>query len=104
MGNVVLRWLGKRIAAYLTKEIPGYEPSTSPDYASLERSIQPGDVLLIRAASAALFFAGFRLHGRAQKVSASSGYRALMSRFRPPEYLKAYRFGWVRFTFGPKPA
>ena len=47
MGNVVLRWLGKQIAAYLTKEIPGYEPSTPPDYASLERSIQPGDVLLI---------------------------------------------------------
>lgn len=47
MGNVVLRWLGKRIAAYLTKEIPGYEPSTPPDYTSLERSIQPGDVLLI---------------------------------------------------------
>ena len=47
MGNVVLSWLGKRIASYLTKEIPGYEPSTPPDFASLERSIQPGDVLLI---------------------------------------------------------
>jgi hypothetical protein len=47
MGNVVLRWLGKRTAAYLTEEIPGYEPSTPPDYTSLERSIQPGDVLLI---------------------------------------------------------
>ena len=46
MGNVVLRWLGKRIAAYLMKD-SGYEPSTPPDYASLERSIQPGDVLLI---------------------------------------------------------
>jgi Permuted papain-like amidase enzyme, YaeF/YiiX, C92 family len=31
----------------LTKEIPGYEPSTPPDFASLERSIQSGDVLLI---------------------------------------------------------
>ena len=30
MGNVVLSWLGKRIASYLTKEIPGYEPSTHP--------------------------------------------------------------------------
>jgi Permuted papain-like amidase enzyme, YaeF/YiiX, C92 family len=47
MGNVVLSWLGKRIASYLTKEIPGYEPSTPPDFASLERAIQPGDVLLI---------------------------------------------------------
>jgi hypothetical protein len=47
MGNAVLSWLGKRIAGYLIKEIPGYEPSTPPDFASLERSIQPGDVLLI---------------------------------------------------------
>ena len=47
MGNAVLSWLGKRIADYLTKEIPGYEPSTPPDFAALERSIQPGDVILI---------------------------------------------------------
>jgi hypothetical protein len=47
MGNVVLRWLGKRTAAYLTEDIAGHEPSTPPDYTSLERSIQPGHVLLI---------------------------------------------------------
>lgn len=56
MGNVVLRWLGKRIAQYLTSEIPGYEPATPPDFAALDRCLQPGDVLLVegntRAASA----------------------------------------------------
>src|SRR5215203_3057616 len=41
MGNAVLSWLGKRIASYLIKEIPGYEPSTPPDFASLERSTGP---------------------------------------------------------------
>ena len=41
MGNAVLSWLGKRIANYLTKEIPGYEPSTPPDFASLSVRFSP---------------------------------------------------------------
>jgi hypothetical protein len=51
MGNAVLRWLGDRISAYLTREIPGYEPCTPPNFAALERIVQPGDVLLIEGNS-----------------------------------------------------
>ena len=51
MGNAVLRWVGNRIAEYLTSDIKGYEPATPPDFAALQRSIQPGDVLLIEGST-----------------------------------------------------
>lgn len=43
----VLDTIGKLIAGYLQKEVPGYEPFTPSDPERLRDVIQPGDVLLV---------------------------------------------------------
>jgi permuted papain-like amidase YaeF/Yiix C92 family enzyme len=43
----VLDTVGKWIAGYLQKEVPGYEPFTPSDPEHLRGVIQPGDVLLV---------------------------------------------------------
>ena len=43
----VLDTVGKLIASYLSKELPGYEPFTPSDPDHLLGVIQPGDVLLV---------------------------------------------------------
>jgi hypothetical protein len=45
--GVVLDHIGKLIAGYLQKELPGYEPFTPSDPESLRKDMQPGDVLLV---------------------------------------------------------
>jgi hypothetical protein len=45
--GVVLDQLGKLIAGYLQKEVPGYEPFTPSDPESLRKDMQPADVLLV---------------------------------------------------------
>src|SRR5437764_13499067 len=45
--GVMLDTIGKLIASYLQKEVPGYEPFTPSDPEHLRGVIQPGDVLLV---------------------------------------------------------
>lgn len=45
--GVVLDRIGKWLAAYLQKEVPGYEPFTPSDPERLRLDMQPGDVLLV---------------------------------------------------------
>jgi len=45
--GVVLDTVGKLIAGYLQKEVPGYEPFTPSDPAHLRGIIEPGDVILV---------------------------------------------------------
>jgi hypothetical protein len=45
--GVVLDWVGKLLAGYLQKEVPGYEPFTPSDPEHLRSIIEPGDVLLV---------------------------------------------------------
>jgi permuted papain-like amidase YaeF/Yiix C92 family enzyme len=45
--GVVLDTVGKLIAGYLQKEVPGYEPFTPSDPEHLRSVMQPGDVLLV---------------------------------------------------------
>src|SRR5438094_8644728 len=45
--GVMLDTIGKLIASYLQKEVPGYEPVTPSDPEHLRGVIQPGDVLLV---------------------------------------------------------
>src|SRR5437899_12606989 len=45
--GVMLDSIGKLIASYLQKEVPGYEPFTPSDPDYLRNDIQPGDVLLV---------------------------------------------------------
>lgn len=45
--GTVLDSFGKLIAAYLSKEVPGYEPFTPSDPEHLRGIIEPGDVLLV---------------------------------------------------------
>ncbi|MGY3077675.1 hypothetical protein ACVWZZ_004046 [Bradyrhizobium sp. LM6.10] len=45
--GTVLDSAGKLIAAYLSKEVPGYEPFTPSDPEHLRGVIEPGDVLLV---------------------------------------------------------
>jgi hypothetical protein len=45
--GLVLDTVGKLIAGYLQKEVPGYEPFTPSDPEHLRSVMQPGDVLLI---------------------------------------------------------
>jgi len=45
--GVVLDSIGKLIAGYLQKEVPGYEPFTPSDPEHLRDDIEPGDVLLV---------------------------------------------------------
>src|SRR6202021_265806 len=45
--GVVLDTIGKLIAGYLQKEVPGYEPFTPSDPEHLRGIIEPGDVLLV---------------------------------------------------------
>ncbi len=42
-----LEWIGRRLAKKLRKKCSGYEPFTPSDYATLCRTLQPGDVLLV---------------------------------------------------------
>ena len=43
----MLDTIGKLIAGYLEKEVPGYEPFTPSDPEYLRSVIEPGDVLLV---------------------------------------------------------
>jgi hypothetical protein len=45
--GVMLDVIGRVIAGYLQKEVPGYEPFTPSDPDSLRSVIEPGDVLLV---------------------------------------------------------
>jgi cell wall-associated NlpC family hydrolase len=45
--GVMLDMIGKLLAGYLQKEVPGYEPFTPSDPDALRQSLQPGDVLLV---------------------------------------------------------
>ena len=45
--GVMLDTVGKLIAGYLQKEVPGYEPFTPSDPEHLRSIIEPGDVLLV---------------------------------------------------------
>src|SRR5256886_14270510 len=45
--GVMLDTIGKLIASYLQKEVPGYEPFTPSDPEHLRGVIQPGDVILV---------------------------------------------------------
>src|SRR5499427_544825 len=45
--GVMLDTIGKLLAGYLQKEVPGYEPFTPSDPDSLRGVIEPGDVLLV---------------------------------------------------------
>ena len=45
--GVMLDWIGKLLAGYLQKEVPGYEPFTPSDPEYLRSVIEPGDVLLV---------------------------------------------------------
>ena len=45
--GVMLDMIGKLIAGYLQKEVPGYEPFTPSDPEQLRNLIQAGDVLLV---------------------------------------------------------
>ena len=45
--GVVLDTVGKWLASYLQKEVPGYEPFTPSDPDRLRSIVQPGDVLLV---------------------------------------------------------
>ena len=47
----VLDTVGKVIAGYLQKEVPGYEPFTPRDPERLRGLIEPGDVLLVEIAT-----------------------------------------------------
>ncbi|NPU68548.1 lipo-like protein [Bradyrhizobium sp. 83012] len=49
--GIVLDQIGRLIAAYLQKEIPGYEPFTPSDPDYLRKDVQPGDVLLVEGNS-----------------------------------------------------
>lgn len=49
--GLVLDTVGKLIAGYLQKEVPGYEPFTPSDPGYLRDVIQPGDVLLVEGNS-----------------------------------------------------
>jgi hypothetical protein len=49
--GVVLDTIGKLIADYLEKEIPGYEPFTPSNPEHLRSVIEPGDVLLVEGNS-----------------------------------------------------
>src|ERR1700758_721831 len=45
--GVMLDMIGKLLAGYLQKEVPGYEPFTPSDPEQLRILIEPGDVLLV---------------------------------------------------------
>src|SRR5437016_7473116 len=49
--GVMLDTIGKLIAGYLEKEVPGYEPFTPSDPEYLRSVIEPGDVLLVEGNS-----------------------------------------------------
>jgi hypothetical protein len=49
--GVMLDTIGKLIAGYLQKELPGYEPFTPSDPEHLRSLIEPGDVLLVEGNS-----------------------------------------------------
>ena len=45
--GVMLDTVGKWLASYLQKEVPGYEPFTPSEPDHLRNIMQPGDVLLV---------------------------------------------------------
>lgn len=47
MGDRLLEALGKRLAGFLDKRSPGYEPTTPSDPNALRASLRPGDILLV---------------------------------------------------------
>jgi Permuted papain-like amidase enzyme, YaeF/YiiX, C92 family len=49
--GIMLDTIGKLIAGYLQKEVPGYEPFTPSDPEHLRGVIEPGDVLLVEGNS-----------------------------------------------------
>ena len=49
--GVMLDTIGKVIAKYLQKEVPGYEPFTPSDPERLRDLMEPGDVLLVEGNS-----------------------------------------------------
>src|ERR1700720_4483995 len=47
----VLDTIGRVIARYLEKPVPGYEPFTPSDPSALRQSLEPGDILLVEGNS-----------------------------------------------------
>lgn len=47
MGDRLLEALGRRLAGFLDKRSPGYEPTTPSDPAALRAALRPGDILLV---------------------------------------------------------
>ncbi len=43
----LLEWLGRRMAGKLQEQTSGYNPYTPSDFATLSKTLQPGDVLLV---------------------------------------------------------
>jgi hypothetical protein len=43
----ILEWIGQRLAGKLRIESSGYKPYTPSDFATLSRTLEPGDVLLV---------------------------------------------------------
>lgn len=47
MGEKLLDWMGRRLAAFLDKRSPGYEPTTPSDPHALRAVLRPADILLV---------------------------------------------------------
>src|SRR5258706_15798687 len=47
----MLDTIGRGIARYLEKPVPGYEPFTPSDPSALRQSLEPGDILLVKGNS-----------------------------------------------------
>jgi hypothetical protein len=47
MGDRLLEALGRRLAGFLDKRSPGYEPTTPSDPNALRSALKPGDILLV---------------------------------------------------------
>ncbi|MEI8147155.1 MAG: lipo-like protein [Alphaproteobacteria bacterium] len=47
MGDNLFEALGKKLAAFLDRRVPGYEPTTPSDPVALRSALRPGDVLLV---------------------------------------------------------
>ena len=45
--NIILEWVGQRLASKLRVESSGYKPYTPSDFATLSRTLRPGDILLV---------------------------------------------------------
>lgn len=47
MGERILDWVGRKLARFLDKRSPGYEPTTPSDPGALSAALRPGDILLV---------------------------------------------------------